>query len=59
MKQRAGIIGAGDPIDRTPVEESDLTVSMLLRSIFFAFKRRARNEESSAGGGPLLKNMQI
>jgi NAD(P)-dependent dehydrogenase (short-subunit alcohol dehydrogenase family) len=38
----AGIIGATGPIDLIPVEEWDLTVTMLLRSVFLGVKHAAR-----------------
>lgn len=42
MFNNAGIIGATGPIDQMPVEEWDLTVTMLLRSVFLGIKHAAR-----------------
>ena len=46
----AGIIGTMGPIDQTPVEEWDFTVSMLLRSVFLGLKHGARAMKKAERG---------
>lgn len=58
MFNNAGIVGAVGPIDETPLEEFEYTMSVLLRSVFLGMKHAARVMKPQ-GHGVILSTSSI
>jgi len=58
MFNNAGVVGASGPIDELTVDEFDLAVAVLLRSVFLGMKHAARVMKPR-GGGVILSTTSV
>jgi hypothetical protein len=53
MFNNAGIVGAMGPIDEIPLAEYEVTMAVLLRSVFLGCTRRPGDETTGIRGHPV------